>query len=499
MDVIFLNGAPTANKIFNRYVGPYKISHWLKKNGFSTQVIDFVESLTEQQIYNAVKKFIDGETVAIAISTTFLCSNIHKYSNGYRYRIPEHVYNALNNLKKEFPNLKFVTGGYMSDRLGSWGIIDATVMSYTEASEDIFVEYISHLKKGTPAPLGELRLPEFSSLAKNPKPRMLYNKARNPVYNIELDDFKFTKQDVILKGEYLPLDVSRGCIFACRFCQYPHLGKGKLDYIRGMSLLEQELNSNYEQFGTTSYAMLDDTFNDTEWKMQEFKKMTERLPFKISYAAYVRADLVHRFPDTAHLLKESGLFGAYMGIESLHPYSSKLVGKGWSGNHAREFIPELYHNIWKREVPLHTNFIVGFPKETKQDLLDTVSWFKNNNLYSIFFSRLGLWGKENTNSKFSIQSEFDRNSEKYGFSFEPGTDKWVNETWTRDEAFEFAVELNKLVAPINKPSVWAIGAYRWYGLSKEEILANTKSSILDKILEISNDKYQEYYKQLMAL
>ncbi len=500
MDVIFLTGSPTVNTVFNRYVGPYKISHWIKKHGLTSQVIDFINHFSEDQLYTAIKKFIDNDTVAFAMSTTFLCSIVHTHSTGAVSRLPENVYNVLKKLKKEYPKIKLITGGYMSDRLANWGIVDATVMSYTEASEDIFLEYIQHLKKGTPAPLGQLRFPEFSNLAKKPKPRMIYDKARNPVYNIELDDFKFTKQDAILQGEYLPLDVSRGCIFACRFCQYPHLGKGKLDYIRAMSLLEEELINNYDQFGTTRYAMLDDTFNDTEWKMQEFKKMTERLPFKISYSAYIRADLVHRFPDTAHLLKESGLFGAYMGLESLHPYASKLVGKGWSGKEAKGFIPDLYHNIWKEEVPIHTNFIVGLPKETEKDLLDTVAWFKDNNLYSIYFSALGLWGKENKVSKFSIQSEFDRNSEKYGFSFEPGTDNWYNETWTRERAYQVSIELNKIVKPLSKTEVWAIGAYEWYGFSKSEIINNSRSNIpWDKVVEITTHKHQEYYNQLMSL
>jgi len=38
-----------------------------------------------------------------------------------------------------------VLGGYMSDRVPSWGVFDATVMSYTSATEDILLEYVSHL------------------------------------------------------------------------------------------------------------------------------------------------------------------------------------------------------------------------------------------------------------------------------------------------------------------------------------------------------------------
>ena len=40
---------------------------------------------------------------------------------------------------------------------------------------------------------------------------------------------RFEKNDFILPGESLPLELSRGCIFKCRFCQYPNIGKDKDD------------------------------------------------------------------------------------------------------------------------------------------------------------------------------------------------------------------------------------------------------------------------------
>ena len=182
----------------------------------------------------------------------------------------------------------------------------------------------------------------------------------------------------ILPGEPLPLEVSRGCIFACRFCQLPHLGKKKLDYIRGMNYIEDELNYNYETFGTKNYYILDDTFNDTEIKLKAFYDMSHRLPFDLNYSAYVRADLVHRFPDMAYLLKDSGMSGVFHGIESFHPSASVLLGKGWSGKHGKEFLPKLYHDVWNREVAQHLSFIVGITGDTLENVWDTAKWFVDN-------------------------------------------------------------------------------------------------------------------------
>ena len=373
MDVILLNGGITEASLIQRYIGPYKIAHWCRKHGYDTQVLDFVEICNEKMLYNMIKKFITPKTLVIGVSTTFMSVNTFMWSSGDKHLMPEAIYKALKKIKEEYNGIKIILGGYMSEKFPGYNLFDATIMSYYEATEEIFVEYLNHLRTGSEPPLGQIQFPLFKS-----KPRMVYSSARNKIYNIEYDDFKFTKNDYILPGEPLPLDISRGCIFACRFCQFPHIGKKKLDYIRGMEYIESEILHNYENFGTTSYYVLDDTFNDTEQKLSEFNKMVQRLPFKLTYSAYIRADLVHRFPNTVDLLRESGLTGAYHGIESFHPEASKLVGKAWSGKEGKEFLPKLYHDLWGKNVAMHCNFIIGLTGESKDSIKSTIKWFLKN-------------------------------------------------------------------------------------------------------------------------
>ena len=499
MDVIFWNGGINW-PIMSRAIGPYKIAHWIRKHEHTAQVIDFVDKISEEQLYCATKKFIASTTKILAISTTFFANNSFKWNDGQFYAIPEHCINVINRIKEEHPYIKIILGGYASDRVPGWGVVDATIMSYTTATEDIFLEYLEHLKTGSAPPYGQIIFPNWGG-----KHRMLYDRALNPKYNIETDDFKWINDDIIMSNEPLPLDVSRGCIFACKFCQYPHLGKKKFDYIRGMNYIEDELRYNYENFGTTYYYMVDDTFNDTEFKIQEFYKMTHRLPFKIRFAAYLRADLIHRFPDMALLLQESGLFGAFHGIETLHPTASKLIGKAWSGTHAREFIPKLFHDIWKGSVPMHTNFIVGITGDTRENVLDTTKWYFDNKLYSIFFRQLELYGPGNDRSRFTIQSEFDKNAEKYGYTFTSAVDQnglrqWKNDNWTTNSAEKTANEAISIIISSKKSHNWMIPNLLWYGISEEDIF-NTPQRQLpwQQIKEKSSNLYQEYFNRLMSL
>lgn len=500
MDVVFWNSDHPQATSISRYIGPYKLSHWLKKHSFSSQVIDFIVYMTEEELYAYSKKFITSDTLALGISTTFMCNHIYTWPNGKQSPFPEHVQLVIRRLKQEFPNLKIVLGGYGSDRLYMSGLADATVMSYTQSNEDLFLEYLEYLKYKTPAPEYEI-IKKFNAMDKIPvKHRVWFNKPKGARYTIDSDDFKWSKNDCILSGETLPLDVSRGCIFACRFCQYPHLGKGKFDYVRGMEYIREELIYNYENFNTVSYMILDDTFNDTEDKLQAFKDMTDTLPFKITYTAYLRADLIDRFPNTAYLLKDSGLFGAVHGIESLHPYASNLLGKGWSGKKAKEYIPKLYHDIWNGEVAQQLNFIIGLPKETKEDILNTVDWASSNNLYGMNLNVLGLFPKEN-DSMYTITSEFERNSEKYGLFFDE-KGQWYNETWTWETANDFRFEIwDKLKENnLQKLNVWYLGNVMMLGYDKKYILNTPMKNFNQTVLmSLKHDKYREYFKKLSNL
>lgn len=511
MDAIFWNFSPTFSSFYSnnksnesltsRYIGCYKIAHWIRKHGYQAQVIDYLTTMNFEKLYQATKKFINNQTLVLGISTTFMCSQRFPWKDGSSQVIPEFVIQTAQALKQEYPNLKVVLGGYSSDFVPGFGVIDASVMSYTAASEDIFLEYMDHYRTGSALPLGSLtairnkRSANQHFVNHQHKPRMCYNQARSPKYNIELDDFRFVEQDAILPNEALPLDVSRGCIFACRFCNYPHLGKKKMDYVRGMEYIKSELIYNYETFGVRNYIILDDTFNDTEWKVAEFAKIVSSLPFKINYACYLRADLLERFSDVPYRLAESGLAGAMFGLESLHPYASNLVGKAWSGRRAREYIPHLTHNIWKEQVVQQIAMIIGLPKETKEDLLNTVDWFKQNNLHHARLQPLLL--VENPGSS---ASEFEKHPAKYGFTFDH-LGRWVNETWTMTEAAQYKVELNKIYQEINIAGSWFATHILALGYSKEKIFA-TKVPDISSVFNIAThakENADAYYHRLMNL
>jgi radical SAM superfamily enzyme YgiQ (UPF0313 family) len=304
----------------------------------------------------------------------------------------------------------------------------------------------------------------------------------------------------------LPLDVSRGCIFACKFCQYTHLGKKKYDYVRGMRFIEDELIYNKEQFNTEKYYILDDTFNDTERKMKEFYEMTTRLNFNIKYSGFLRADLLERYPNMTDYLKNSGLTGCFIGVESLHPEASKFVGKSWSGKNAREYLPKLAHEIWNSKIAINNTFIVGLPQENKSSILETAKWVIDNNIHSAQFYNLHLFGRHDNGNQsvMTIESEFDKYPEKYGFEteykIEQGVMVWKNKLWDNFSAANFAAHTQSIVDPHMKSNIWNILALEWFGYSNQDLLTIPKRSLdLTFIEDSTKRKFSEYYNKLMSL
>ena len=467
MNLIFLNGQYNSTNIPQRSLGPYLLKHVLKKHNYTSQVIDFCQEFTSTQIFEFIKKFTSNETICIGLSSTFWYErNLHGNKG---FGIPDNIYDAIKSVKKEFPNLKIIIGGARAGHLET--MLEDVDAIFIGESEDTLLDVLDYWTKDSPEP--DYKTNPINNIK-------IYETPVNKRYDFQYCDFMWTKEDCIVDNETLPLETTRGCVFKCRFCAYPHLGKKKFDFLKSNDSIKKQLIENYNNFKVTNYIITDDTFNDTEYKIDKFLEMTESLPFKIEFVAYVRADLVHRFPSMAEKLQRAGLRCAWFGVESLHPQASNLVGKAWSGKHAKEFLPQLLKNIWQSQVYEQCSFIVGLPGETKEDLESTLQWINDNNIKAVF---IPLNIVKDAKGK-AYSSEFEKNSEKYGFTFPDGLNEWQNDLWTRASAFDFHKTLN------DKLKMHHFSGFNFMSLKS---LGYTNEEIIDKSHHINKD--QDFFQR----
>lgn len=480
---------------FQRSIGAYQVAHFMRQQGYTVQVIDFTDHFKEEELHLAIDKFVTEETLAVGLSTTFWYKDSSRNSNflhnegddnkfGFK-EIPTNISLAIDRIKNKSQQIKIVVGGAKSEFGKTINGVDAVIHGY---AEDKFLEYINSLpnnKKRT--------RPKSFSLSKHSQEDIVVIKD-DPIdkkFSIENLDHRFTEQDFILKGETLPLEVSRGCIFKCAFCAFPLNGKSKLDYIRDPEEIKDELIYNYENFGTTNYFLSDDTFNDSTEKVSKIHRAITSLPFKIKFTTYLRLDLLYAHKEQIDLLYEMGLASPFFGIESFNQKSASSIGKGMNSNRAKDFLLELYYDRWKEEIPLSCSFIVGLPYETRETMQQTYDWVKNNPVNSIFFP-LAL-----TEKNF-YKSEFNVNYAKYGYRLDE-QGNWSNDYFTVKEATELAEQYNnELMRKENYASSWFLMTLLNHGYSLDEILTTkVKDLNYTRILKARQKNIREYKQRLL--
>ena len=120
---------------------------------------------------------------------------------------------------------------------------------------------------------------------------------------------------------------------------------------------------------------------------------------------------------------------------------------------------------------------MGITGETEDSVRNTAQWFIDNDMASAKFQSLGLFGDDKTTSRKTIQSEFDKNIEKYGYTLLPGGKagriNWKNDQWTNETATEIALDIQRQLKPYNKFSAWGVQPLLWYNYGRKKI-QNTK-------------------------
>jgi radical SAM superfamily enzyme YgiQ (UPF0313 family) len=298
-------------------------------------------------IKRLVDKFVDSETKFVCLSTTLLGP-------------PGTVINVLSSCDKLFepimqyiksinPNIIFVIGGSKITRNEKSSLpFDYYIKGQAESA---LRALILHIMRGDPLV-------------------MAGNVISDKVYGFDSfnssDLLKFTEDDVVFENETLPIELGRGCVFKCAFCDYDMTGKNFGDYNKTEEVFYSILMSNYEKFGTTRYQFSDDTLNDSAEKIDLLCRVSKRLPFKLEYGAYLRVELLDKIPDSAERLLESGLRGANFGIETFNKKAGASVGKGY-GMHAVSTLTSA-RKVWRDNVAVNINLIVGLPYDTISDL-----------------------------------------------------------------------------------------------------------------------------------
>ncbi|MGE0632408.1 MAG: radical SAM protein [Pseudobdellovibrionaceae bacterium] len=489
IQALFLNDITLrASYRVNRYVGPYVLASHLEKQGIESLVIDWFTDIPN--FFSYLRKFLSPEIKVIGISSTFLTQPLspllnedlkkplrtdqaRSYFEGYLWFNQkddlEKWMRSLRSLLNEFnPECKIILGGAKGLHIWRNHQPDDPFRHFdyivTGAGENLISEIIS----GSEEELNSV------SLKKN-ELKFLQGKALNE--GTLCPSIKWNKKWALQYGESLPIEISRGCKYNCKFCHYDKRGSVK----KSTRSLRNEMIANYEEYGVTGYHFSDDCFNDTRNKVDELCNMFLSLPFKIDWISYARIDVAARFPETFDLMVNSGCRGVWLGLESFNREASLKSGKGVPPDEVKETLLRMRKNH-KANCLIAASFITGLPYETQESQLDTLDWLLNNDVLD--FASFGVLGilpyDSSMDNKAMDYAEYTRNPQKNGFqkvSWDPYY--WEHATMNSETAKQLADHCQKQwLLQKGQPYfkfIWAYPMFRSYGFSHEEIIAMTRN------------------------
>lgn len=356
-EVVLFGDSPMG---FSRPLSIYLLATHLRKHGIVTKPIWGWKQLDPKIFEWLCKKFISAGTRVVGISSTLLAD---PENNDNFFGLDPAVFEQrIQIIRSLAPNCKIVVGGSQTTYSNLHIIQERKLI-------DLFVQG-----------QGEQALLEIVQAVKTHErvqTTSLYPSITNdkvyPYNEFVRNGAEYLDTDCITPGESVPLEFARGCIFKCSFCSYELNGKKPGDYIKHADTLRTELIRNYEHQGIQQYIITDDLINDSDEKVDQILEISQSLPFKLTYSGYVRLDLLRRFPSMAAKLKQSGLIGAFFGIETINDASGRAVGKGLGRERTTEAL-EICDSAWNGTVAGLSGFILGLPHDTEDTKHELIEW-----------------------------------------------------------------------------------------------------------------------------
>jgi hypothetical protein len=384
--------------------GAHRIATHLRNNGWDVEVMDFAAHLPLDGLKEFTRSRTTSDTKFFGFSTFF-----------------NYWTDSLSDLTKwmseTYPDIPRVLGG-QSVALTPAENIDYWVDSFGEvAMLELAKTFVGNSSSSIKF--------DFYHLGKRKLIKAVHS---YPAFPMKSYRNKMENRDFLQPYEWLGIELSRGCIFNCQFCNFPILGV-KEDHTRDAEDFEEELKYNYENWGIRNYYLADETANDDIDKIIKFADVVEnKIDFQPFFSAFMRADLMTAHPDSWEHIVRLGLGGHNYGIETFNHASGKMISKGMHPDKLKQGLLDIKKYFKDRMFYRGaTSFIIGLPKETIASQQSTFDWLEENwkdqALITFPLSVDDLSGDKIHD--YTNGSEISRNLDKYGIrEMDTGKTRW---------------------------------------------------------------------------
>lgn len=183
----------------------------------------------------------------------------------------------------------------------------------------------------------------------------------------------------------------RGCSYSCTFCE-KGVHDGPVRYRSAEGILE-EVRRIQRDHGICDIRFIDDVFLLNQRRVHQFLDLVLSSGERFSWISTARADLLTE--PLLWKLKRAGCYRLELGIESGSDRVLALVNKGMTRQQAVEAL-RMCRRVGMESI---TNFILGFPSESEDEIQQTVDFsLELDAEYAVYFTFVPFAGASITHS-----------------------------------------------------------------------------------------------------
>lgn len=403
--------------------GATRVANYCRQFGWDIEVVDYFPFWSNEQLEDFLKKTVTNDTKFFGFSYTWL----HHFIE---------LADKIKMIKEWYPDIKIIIGGQVPylESLHA----DYYILGYGEVALGVVLEYAFGNGK---VPLHKLHI-DGGMIIDAIK---LYTSHNLKEYTVEYDE-----RDFITSDDLLTIELSRGCKFACSFCNYPYIGIRE-DTSRTEESLYNELLQNYKKWGVTKYIIADDTMNDRHEKLIKLRNAVKRLPFEPDFTGYIRLDLIAAHPEQLDILSDCRMWGHFYGIETLNQDAGRIIKKGMDPNRIKDTLLKTREHFLNKIDRYRGTvaMIAGLPKEPVESMNDSNEWLRKN-----WGDQCVVWHPLQIIKDANGIQAFGANLEKYGF-------KELSNEFLSEEKYNHYI-YNNLISKRKDNTVWWESEYTNY-------------------------------------
>ncbi|WP_071796244.1 B12-binding domain-containing radical SAM protein [Natronohydrobacter thiooxidans] len=273
-------------------------------------------------------------------------------------------------VKKARPHSTVVLGGPQASAVDQATLKEFNFIDFVVRyeAEETFPALIEALTRGTcVSVVPGITYRRGGDVKRTQSPPIIANLDALPVPSFDL-------YSAISKAKFIPLELGRGCPYACTFCSTNDFFRRRFR-LKSPELIVEQMVSLRNRYGIALFDLIHDMFTVDKRKVIEFCDLVKAAEVDLFWNCSARTDRVDL--ELLEIMADSGCRGIFFGIETGSQRLQHTIQKNLVLSDAIDTIRSASDLGMNCAVSL----ITGFPDETVLDVRDTADFFARSTAY----------------------------------------------------------------------------------------------------------------------